>query len=99
MQSIGLKENVHMEIIEWAQNCGIQKVILFGSRARMDYREKSDIDLAVTGGDVIRFSAEIDDRISTLLMFDIVNLDGSVQSELLDSIEKEGVTIYEEDGE
>ena len=70
--------------------------VWFQSKRRLS--EKSDIDLAVTGGDVIRFSAEIDDRISTLLMFDIVNLDGSVQSELLDSIEKEGVTIYEENG-
>lgn len=31
----------------------------------------------------------------TLLKFDIINLDGSVQKELRSSIEKEGVTIYE----
>ena len=30
-----------------------------------------------------------------LLQFDIVNLDGAVQKELLDSIQKEGILIYE----
>lgn len=29
-------------------------------------------------------------------MFDVVNLDGPVQEELLESIEAEGIVIYEE---
>ena len=33
---------------------GVSRVILFGSRAE-PFREKSDIDLAVEGGDFIRF--------------------------------------------
>ena len=38
---------------------------------------------------------DVDELTSTLLQFDIVNLDGAVQKELLDSIQKEGIVIYE----
>ncbi|WP_231385204.1 nucleotidyltransferase domain-containing protein [Mitsuokella sp. oral taxon 131] len=31
----------------------MKKVVLFGSRVRGDSRERSDIDLAVIGGDVV----------------------------------------------
>lgn len=39
----------------WPKNMKWRKVILFGSRARGDFREKSDIDLAVEGGDLSGF--------------------------------------------
>ena len=44
------------ELIALAQRCGLKKVILFGSRARGDCRERSDIDLAVSGGDIVAHS-------------------------------------------
>lgn len=78
-----------------AQECGLEKVILFGSRARGDHRARSDIDLAVSGGDTVRFALRAEDELPTLLSFDIVNLDGPVQAELLESIRKEGVLLYE----
>ena len=71
-------------------------MLLFGSRARGDYRKTSDIDLAVSGGDAVRFSLEAEEVISTLLFFDVVNLDGPVQKELLESIQREGKILYEE---
>ena len=51
MKQTGLRDNVISEIIDLAQKCGMEKVILFGSRARGDYTRISDIDLAVLGGD------------------------------------------------
>ena len=50
----------------------IDKVILFGSRARGDYKRTSDIDLAVEGGDVASFSLDVEEETTTLLKFDIV---------------------------
>ncbi len=35
------------------------------------------------------------EKVDTLLMFDIVNLNGNVSSELIDEIERDGVIIYE----
>lgn len=84
------------EICDFAQKYHIKKVILFGSRARGDFKEKSDIDLAVQGGDFIRFMLDVNEETSTLLSFDIINLDEKIQSELRESIKKEGKIVYEE---
>lgn len=90
-----LSDEIKDELILLAHKYDIQKIILFGSRARCDNKSVSDIDLAVSGGDIERFRCDVDDEIETLLMFDVVNLDEPVQSELLDSINKDGVIIYE----
>ena len=95
MKDNGIQALVIEEIVELAKKYNLNKVILFGSRARGDYKSRSDIDLAVSGGDYIRFSLDVQEMTSTLLFFDIVNLDGVVQKELLESIETEGVCIYE----
>lgn len=91
----GIKEQVLDEIRLLAQKYDIEKVLLFGSRARGDFRQRSDIDLAVTGGKIDLFSVAVDEETSTLLKYDIVNLDAAVERELLYSIEKDGVIIYE----
>lgn len=54
-KNTGIKQNVVEEIIQLAEKYGLEKVILFGSRARGDYKERSDIDLAFCGGDSSRF--------------------------------------------
>src|SRR5699024_942331 len=73
MEESGIKEQVLREIREIAEKYGVKKVILFGSRARGDFRRTSDIDLAVSGGDFARFALDVDEETSTLLMFDIVD--------------------------
>ena len=49
----------------------------------------------MSGGDVSAFTIMVDEKTSTLLKFDIVNLDASVQKELLQSIKEEGIVVYE----
>lgn len=95
MEGNGIKSVVIKEIRDFAQKYGVDTVILFGSRARGDYKRVSDIDLAVKGGDLARFALDVQEETSTLLKFDVVNLDGSIQEELRDSIEKEGKILYE----
>ena len=95
LEHSGLKKQIINEITELAKEHELKRVILFGSRARGDFKERSDIDLAVSGGNIVKFSLDIDDKINTLLLFDIVNMDDSVQEELLRSIEEEGILIYE----
>jgi len=90
-----LSETLKVEIIDLARQCNLDRVILFGSRSRGDNRERSDIDLAIQGGDTVAFAASADEDIPTLLMFDVVDLDKPVQSELLEEIRKDGVVIYE----
>ena len=82
-------------IVRLARKYGLSRVVLFGSRARGDNCERSDVDLAVAGGDVVRFSLNVDEELPTLLMFDVVNLNGPVQPELLAEIQRDGVLLYE----
>lgn len=95
MNDTGINPKVIRQIRDMAEQYGVKKVLLFGSRARGDFKRTSDIDIAVTGGDFERFALDVDEETSTLLEYDIVNLDREMQDELRDSIEKEGIVLYE----
>lgn len=84
----GIKDEVMLVLAKLAEKYAIEKVILFGSRARGDYRKTSDVDLAVTGGDVVSFSLDVENFAPTLLKFDIVDLGSTVQNELRESIKR-----------
>ena len=86
----GIKTKVIDEIISFAEKYNICQVILFGSRARGDFKRTSDIDIAVSGGDFERFALDVDEETSTLLEFDIVDLDREMQEALRESIQKRG---------
>ena len=92
---MNLKHELIEEIKTLAEVNGITKVILFGSRARGDNHRTSDIDLAVTGRNYSGFSIDVEEETNTLLRFDCVNLDSAVNEDLMESIKREGVTIYE----
>lgn len=95
MIDTGIKAQVIEEIQELARKYNVNKVILFGSRARGDFKRTSDIDLAVEGGDFAHFALDVDEETSTLLEYDIVDLSRDMQWELLESIKKEGKVLYE----
>ncbi len=90
-----LKVKVENFIVESAKKYNMSKVILYGSRARGDNHERSDIDLAVEGGDVVKFILELDEEAPTLLMFDVVNLADKLSEDFLAEIERDGVILYE----
>lgn len=52
-------------------------------------------DLAFSGGEASAFILDVSEETSTLLRFDIVDLLKPLQPELLESIQREGVVIYE----
>ena len=83
------------ELYFFAQKYSIEKLVLFGSRARGTNTERSDIDIAVYGGDYDHFYWDVKEKIHSLLMFDIVQADELISEELKQEIEKDGVIIYE----
>lgn len=92
---MNLRGDIREAIIALAERYELEKVILFGSRARGDNRERSDIDLAISGGDFIEFALAVDEDIPTLLMFDVVVIDELLSTELREEIERDGVLLYE----
>lgn len=95
MEGTGIRQDVLKEICDLAEKYQIEKVILFGSRARGDFKRTRDIDLAVEGGEVESFALDIDEETTTLLQYDIVDLSRRIQPELRESIEREGKILYE----
>jgi predicted nucleotidyltransferase len=90
-----LPERVIRDISRFAKKYDVCRVILFGSRARGTNSERSDVDIAVNGGDFDGFYWEIKENVHTLLMFDIVDLNADVSDELKIEIDRDGVIIYE----
>lgn len=74
----------------------IERVILFGSRARKENKKSSDIDLAIYGVDEekVKIINRIDE-INTLYSFDIIFVDNETSDKLVQQIKKDGVIIYE----
>ncbi len=90
-----LSERVIRDIIRFAGERNVVRVILFGSRARGTNAERSDVDIAVSGGDFEGFYEDIKEKIHSLLMFDIVDLDHGISGELKREIERDGKLLYE----
>jgi len=90
------EKEIFSEISQLAKQYEAGKIVLFGSRARRTHRPKSDIDLAVYDCRNFRdFSFDADEKIRTLLQFDIVNMDGNVSEDLRKEIDRDGIVIYE----
>ena len=76
----------------------VERVVLFGSRARGDAAARSDIDLAVAcpraDAKVWSDIVEAAEDASTLLQIDLVRMD-TAPAELLAEIAREGRVLYE----
>ncbi|MBF0370116.1 MAG: nucleotidyltransferase domain-containing protein [Magnetococcales bacterium] len=76
----------------------VERVILFGSRARGDHDERADIDLAVACPNASESQWSdiwhLTDQAPTLLEIDLVRLEGA-QPKLLENVQNEGVVLYE----
>lgn len=91
------KDSLYQQIAAIGRQLGAGRVVLFGSRARGDHQERSDIDLAVFGLSSVaagRFRLALED-LPTLLSFDLVCVNSDTSPALLENIEREGVTLYD----
>lgn len=94
---MNLDKAILEEIVEISKKHNeINKVILFGSRARKDNGDRSDIDLAIySEASISEFIEDIENNTTTLLEFDFSDMK-SVSDELfINQVNKEGIIIYE----
>lgn len=95
----GLDENSIEEIRSvFNRFPGVEKVLIYGSRAMGNYRPGSDIDLAIVGGqltqrDIRKIGAELD-KLEMLYSFDVLLYDELKDAELKDHIDRMGQEIY-----
>ena len=90
----GLSKEVYEKIKKVIEHNKDYKIVLFGSRARGDYKETSDIDLAVLSNssreEQYKIMNEID-LLDIVYKVDIVFVDSNTKSELLEAIKRDGV--------
>ena len=82
-----------------ARHPAVERVWLFGSRARGDNFERSDIDLAIEApamshDDWLRIKLDFADEAPTLLLIDLVRLEEAPEI-LREQILEEGIVVYE----
>ena len=86
-------EEVMQEIVRLCEKCQAKEVILFGSRAKGTARERSDIDIAVSGVKEFDLLAEEIEDLPTLYSVDLVNMDTCKNQLLLEDIREYGRKI------
>lgn len=96
----GLKENELNEIINIISKYPqVEKATLYGSRARGDYNDRSDIDIALFGDEITnnintKIYFELED-IFTPYSFDLINFNSlDATDNIFKDIKRDGVNIY-----
>ena len=85
--------NKLLDEIKYIKNKTNKKILIFGSRARGDYKENSDIDIAIIDNVSQKEKYEIMDefdKIDSELKIDLVFIQNIENEMFLDSIKREG---------
>ena len=92
----GIRDNLFNDMINEFKKTNIEKVILFGSKARNDYKYNSDINLAIiftSNDNYIKILTKLE-NLNTLYKFDIIDYNKITNIKLKDEIDKDGKIIY-----
>lgn len=97
MMSLNLDREIIDDIIKICKKYEyIEKVILFGSRARGDNNSKSDIDLAIySTKPIMEFIEDVELNTRTLLEYDYSHMETIKDDFFVEQIIKDGIVIYE----
>lgn len=96
----GLSDSDYALIAEAAkQQSEIESLVLFGSRAKGNFRKGSDVDIAVKGlsvtyDSVIRLSDQLNEVLPLPYFFDVLNYNTLSDPELKAHIDRVGLEIY-----
>lgn len=86
-------EEVISEVAKLCRNFHAKEVILYGSRAKGTARERSDIDIAVTGVKNFDILEEKIEELPTLYSVDLLNIDTCRNDLLKEDIRQYGREI------
>lgn len=101
MNKFGLPERTVNELLEYFKSKpGVEKVVVYGSRAKGNFRNGSDIDFAIWTDDKsayeLRIEAELDD-LETPYMFDVTDYKNLSHEGMKNSIDRDGVLFYQKE--
>ena len=86
-------DEVIAEVVKLCKSFGANEVILYGSRAKGTARERSDIDIAVSGVNDFDLLVEKIEDLPTLYSVDLLNMDTCRNELLMEDIRQYGRKI------
>jgi len=94
--NFGLPEHIILAIKKELQKReNVTKAVIFGSRARGDYRYNSDIDLAIYCEGELPSGLWLDlDEAAGIYKIDVINMNDLLDEKLRQKIEEQGVKLY-----
>lgn len=96
----GLLETDLQEIVQTlSQFSTIEKAVIFGSRAKGNYQNGSDVDIAIFGENLnpetdFQVSFHLNEETNMPYKFDILNFNKIQEPTLIDHISRVGIQIY-----
>ncbi|OGO77590.1 MAG: DNA polymerase III subunit beta [Clostridiales bacterium GWB2_37_7] len=100
MNQFGISEKSFNLILEaFVQYAEIEEVVIFGSRAKGNYKNGSDIDLAIKGSNcnaslAMNASAYMNEKLPIPYMVDVVDYSSLQHKDIKEHIDRIGITIY-----
>jgi predicted nucleotidyltransferase len=91
--NIGLSDEHAALIVETLKACGVSRAVLFGSRAKGNWRDNSDIDIAVLGCANIGGLLSQLDELPMPYKFDVVDYETISHKPLREHIDCVGVEL------
>ncbi len=89
----GLSKKDFTLLQNYLKNLDIKKAVIFGSRAKGNYKKGSDIDLAVIG-DHKYLNYFLNEETTLPYFFDVINLQEIKNENLKEHIQRVGKVIY-----
>ncbi|MTV48393.1 nucleotidyltransferase domain-containing protein [Heliobacillus mobilis] len=92
----GLNESVTLALTDiFSQYPEVEQVIIFGSRARGDYKKQSDIDFAIYHRGDLSPSLYLDlDEAAGIYKIDVIDMKTIHNEDLRSKIERDGIEFY-----
>ena len=80
----------------------ISQLVLFGSRAKGNYKTGSDVDLAIKGASVtydtaVKLADVLNEEKPLPYFFDVIHYEGITEQRLVEHIDRIGVVLYSKD--
>jgi predicted nucleotidyltransferase len=92
--NIGLSEKHMAMIVDVLAEAGISRALVFGSRAKGNWRDNSDVDIAIFGNAVNLGALGVElDELPTPYKFDVVDYESIGNPALRKHIDRVGVEI------
>ena len=91
--NIGLSAKHTALIIDTLKNCGVQRAVVFGSRAKGNWRDNSDIDIAVFSDVSLPRLLACLDELPMPYKFDVVDYKAISNEPLREHIDRVGIEL------